>query len=130
MMPSYEDLQERVSYLESRLRDLTGENARQPLLHAVTGVNPKHAAILAVLLGVSQGRYVSDTAIYEAVYEYPNGDGPHPSSVKVGISRLRLRLKDLRAPHGIETAYGYGYRITPELRAWLLERVQRLDVAA
>lgn len=130
MTPTYEDLQEQVVYLQGRLAELTGENAREPLLKVIVGVNPKHAAVLAVLLHAAPGRYVSDAAIYQAVYEHQNGDGPCATSVKVAICKLRLRLGDLRAPHGIETAYGHGYRATPELRAWLQDRLDALHAQA
>jgi predicted DNA-binding transcriptional regulator YafY len=39
------------------------------------------------------------------------------------VARARASLRKLKAPHGIVTAHGLGYRATPELLAWVAGRV-------
>lgn len=122
MTPSYEDLQAQNAWLKEQLDGVTGSTNYQTELRHAFGLSPKQAGILAVLMNAK--RPVTTTTMYSLVYEHENGEGPDHPIVKVGISQLRRRLRAFRAPEGVTNAWGTGgYTITPELRAWVSDRV-------
>lgn len=43
--------------------------------------------------------------------------------VSPAVSALRTFLRGAGAPEGVITERGLGYRVTPELRAWVSQRV-------
>lgn len=122
MTPSYEDLRAEVTDLRERLNGIIGTVDHRDQLRHAFGLSPKQADILAILLKAK--RPVSTDNLYANVFEYVNGDGPSLAIVKVCLSQLRRRLAAFNAPGGISNAYGTGsYTMTPELRAWVSERV-------
>lgn len=122
MMPSYEDLQAQVHHLKTQLAGVVGSVDYKQRLRTTFAMQPKHAALLALLMGAT--RPVHGETLYSLVYEYDNGDGPGPNIVRVGISQMRRIIEAHGCPFGIYSAYGSGcYSITPELRAWVSERV-------
>ena len=124
MTPQIEDLQEQVRYLRGRISELTGTDDQITSFRASLGLMPRHAAVLALL--VNTQRALRDEAIYGAVFEHDNGDGPQLQSVKVAICTIRAKVRALGAPERtIPVAFGTGsYSLTPEFRVWLGERLQ------
>lgn len=123
MTPQIEDLQEQVRYLRERLDDLSGSNDQITAIRTSLGLMPRHAAVLALL--VNTQRALRDEAIYSAVFEHANGDGPTMGTVKVAISTIRSKVRALGAPERtIPVAFGTSsYSLTPEFRAWLGDRL-------
>jgi DNA-binding winged helix-turn-helix (wHTH) protein len=74
---------------------------------------PDRAGRLLALLVAARGAVSSDLLVREV----------SAGRLTSEIARARAALRRLGAPYGIETAHGLGYRITPELRAWVAERV-------
>lgn len=114
-----------------RLKHIVGEMMRPDLAlrikQAVRTRGIKAARILAMLLPTHEGR--TREAIWAAVFQHPNGDGPEIKIVDVQVSQLRSDLRAAKAPGNIECVWGWGYRLTPELRAWLRDRVE-MEAAA
>ena len=123
MTPTYDDLQEQVRYLRGRIEDLTGTEDQVTRLRASLGLMPRHAAVLALLVNTNRG--LRDEAIYNAVFEHANGDGPTMGTVKVAISTIRSKVRALGAPERtIPVAFGTSsYSLTPEFREWLSDRL-------
>jgi len=86
-------------------------------LQAVVGLPRRPARMLAMLF-CSPGTVASDLLLREALPRRADMD-----AVFGEVKRVRDRLRETDAPHGIISAHGLGYRITPELRAWIDERV-------
>jgi DNA-binding winged helix-turn-helix (wHTH) protein len=74
---------------------------------------PDRAGRLLTLLVAARGSVSSDLLVREA----------SAGRLTREIARARAALRRLGAPGSIETAHGLGYRITPELRAWVNDRV-------
>lgn len=128
MTPSYEDLQEQVAYLKDMLAELRGDLPQHARLRSEFGLTPKQAATLALLLN---GERVSVDAIYSNVFEHHNGGGPDTPIIRVVVSQLRRKLSLFQAPGTILAYYGMGiYELSSELRAWIQQRLEPLQVAA
>lgn len=130
MTATIEDLQEQVVHLKGMLAELRGGIDQHTQLRHAFGLSPKQAQALALLLNTT--RPLSLETVYANVYEHPNGGGPDFPIVKVAMSQLRLKMGDRGAPSGgIAAAYGTGcYSLTPELRAWIQQRLAPMQVAA
>jgi len=125
-----EALRAEVEYLREQLSGLTGTEDQITRIRTATGVRPKHARILALLLNTD--RLISAETIYAHVFEHDNGDGPILKSVPVAICEIRKHIVPLGAPERcIPAAFGTGgYSLSPEARAWLNARLQPQAVAA
>lgn len=76
-------------------------------------LTPKEYALLELLLR-NGSRVLSRSLILERVWAFE--DMPGEETVKVHLRRLRQKLKDVGAPPNlIETIYGLGYRLNPNL---------------
>lgn len=112
-------LRERIDYLEAevdRLNRLLGADAaeeRVALVRTRLGVMRSVARILLVLMG-GAGKVVSREALLNG-YCGDKLDPPDIHTMDVLVCKLRAALK----PHGItiETVWGTGYRLAPDMRA-------------
>lgn len=108
----------RVEELEERIRQLTGE------LHATEYVAPHDLGLSMTqtrMLGLMlrHDRVVSADTLFEATRNrVTRRTEPDQKLMQVNIHKLREKLK----PHGlvIETIFGFGWRLTNESRAALL----------
>lgn len=125
-----EQLRAEVECLRERLAGLTGDEDQVARIRVSLGLMPRHAAVLALLLNTQ--RALRMEAIYANVFEHANGDGPVMETVKVAMSTIRSKVRPLGAPERcIPSAFGTrSYSLTPEFRAWLLDRLQPVAVAA
>lgn len=119
-MMGVEELKEENAFLKQRIAELTGENDRITVQRAF-GLSPKQAGVLALLL--RNKRVVTRQALYSEVFEHDNGDGPFTQIMAVVVSKVRVRLREFKAPGTIQTVYGSGYCLTDDLRAWLDARL-------
>lgn len=83
-------------------------------------MSPQEASLLTFLFERSPAR---KEAIYGAVFEHANGDGPCIKIVDVIVSRLRRKLALSNVPGAIETQWGSGYSMSAPMRSWLAERI-------
>ena len=90
---------------------------------ALPDMTPSHAGILSALY--SNPGIVSDAALYEAYRACIKRrwkDNECAGVVKVHICRVRQRIVEAGGPkHAIGNAWGVGYQMRPEGRAWLKE---------
>lgn len=125
-----EQLRAEVSALKEVLAQLQGGEDQASQYRTAFGLQPAHARLLAVL--VNTRRPIHTDALYAMVFEQPNGDGPLPGSVKIGVSTIRHRVAGYGAPERtIPAAFGTAcYSLTPEFRAWLTAYLQPVEIAA
>jgi DNA-binding response OmpR family regulator len=81
--------------------------------HCLLVVTPKEYALLELFLR-NGSRVLSRSVIVERLWAFE--DTPGEETVKVHLRSLRQKLKALGAPSNlIETMYGLGYRLNPNL---------------
>jgi DNA-binding response OmpR family regulator len=105
----------------ARLRALVGEltaSDRGVQLRGVLRLSPQEARLLALI--EAKGKASRD-AIYGAIFEDIHGDGPELKIVDVIICKLRRKLREQNATGSIQTVWGWGYELSPELGAWLAD---------
>lgn len=120
-MTREEELQAEVDRLQHIVRELTAVDQAQKI-KAALGVTPICSRIIACLLvAPPSGR--SHEAIYAYAMQHPNGDGPEIEGLKVHLANARRRLRALGAPGDIESVWGWGYRLSADLRNWLQARL-------
>lgn len=122
MTPTIEDLQVQVSDLRDRLNKATGMNLAGEIAVQL-GVENRTARLLALLLACP-GVVSSELLWSEVFSDHATGDGPEIHNVKVHLSKARRRLRDLGGPESIVAVIGLGYRMMPDLRAWMNARLQ------
>jgi DNA-binding response OmpR family regulator len=115
-----EQLRAEIAWLKERIRDLTRAEDWQDI-RAVLNCRPQVAKVMALLWGRT-GVWISSEAIYKEVFMKPTGEGPETNVVSVCIAHLRAALKAAGGP-AVESRYKTGYRCTPELAAWIDEKV-------
>lgn len=126
--PTYEDLREQVSDLRQRLAAATGQSLAGSM-RTTFGTTNRGSRVLAMLYtcpGV-----VSVGLIYDEVFADPaTGEGPGMDTVKIQIHYIRKTLREMGAPDGIVAEWGFGYRLTKDLRGWIAGRLSPVAVAA
>ena len=127
-MRSYEDLEAENAELKERLAALIGDWPAVEQYRLMLGVHPQAAKVCVALLKATG--WVSTEALYREVFQHENGDGPDIKIVNVVVHNLRKALRKIGAAGQIASAWGYGYTMTPDLRAWLRQAVQPYAVAA
>lgn len=129
MRPSYEQLEERLRAANARIAELTGETVASHIRSTI-GLEAKCARVLAMLY-VAPGM-VSAGLIWSEVFADPaTGDGPDLSVVKVSISKIRRRLRDLGlSDPSVVHEWGFGYRLMPDIRQFVTGRLQPMEAAA
>lgn len=117
-------LREQVSELREQLAAAKGAGLVGFIRIAIPALSPMESRFLAALYTAKS--YLTYRAVYGSSEAWrSNGDADQENVVKCHICHMRRKLRDLRAPPTIETAYGLGYRLTPEGRRWLDDMISR-----
>ncbi len=112
------------AWLKARLAEFQGDTDQRSLLRETLRLGPQQAQLLALLF--NSKKPVTVQAIYDNVFEKPNGDGPLPNIIRVQMANLRARLKKAGAPGTIHATYGAArYALEPALREWLENTVTK-----
>lgn len=107
-MTPIQKLEQEVEILRHKLREVTGEDD-VAAYRATFGLSPQQARVLAMLIARA-GKHVRTDALYVALFEAADGDGPHPKIISVILHHIRSKIgKD-----AVESLYGHGYRVTSE----------------
>lgn len=72
---------------------------------------PKEFAILELLFRHPEEHFSSETIVERA---WPSESESSPDTVRVHVTKIRGKLKDIGAPDRLVTSPGYGYKITRE----------------
>ena len=126
MSAEVEQLRAENAYLKEQIEELT-QVAAVPALRAALRLTDKQARLLHVLTRRANMLTTRET-VYRVVFEHPNGDGgPDLKIMDVVLCHLRAVLRDAKAPGRIETIYGAGWKVTPDLTAWVRAQVRGED---
>lgn len=129
MNAEVEQLRVENAYLKEQVEELTGV-AAVPAICARLGLSHQQARMLLVLTRRAN-MLTTKAAVYRAVFEHENGDGPADKIMDIVLCRVRQVLRKMEAPGRIETVWGHGWKATPELTAWVRAIVNPAqDVAA
>lgn len=115
MSPAYEDLAAENDWLKEQLQIIRTGPISDPL-RARFRLSPTEARFLSLLR--EKGEVTRD-AIYAALFQRLNGDGPGVKIIDVFACKIRKKLAAQGAPGSIRNIWGEGYRLDAELRAWL-----------
>ena len=128
MTPREEELEAHVAHLRDQLAELTGTDLVSAIRRRL-GIRPKCARVLATITKRGS-RLVPHSAIYGAVFEHDNGDGPMIEIIKVSVCYIRKALREAGAPGQIHNVHGRGYQADQELCDWVRALVQPQEIAA
>lgn len=115
MNPSYEELAAENDWLKEQLQIIRTGPPKDPL-RARFRLSPTEARFLSLLR--DRGEVTRD-AIYAALFQRLDGDGPGAKIIDVFACKVRKKLAAKGAPGTIRNIWGEGYRLDAELRIWL-----------
>ena len=115
MSPAYEDVVAENEWLKEQLQIIRTGPTTDPL-RARFELSPTEARFLCLMR--ERGEVTRD-AIYAALFQRLDGDGPGIKIIDVFACKVRKKLAAKGAPGSIRNIWGQGYRLDLELRAWL-----------